>query len=404
MKRMLKVFGLSLGMITLVGLVLAVFNIDRLKRLHAVNTLFAEEKIVANFSNMKGAFAFAPIVENGDVEPWESQLKPLPESFHQNGTEKSTKEWLDASKTTSYIVVQDGIITYEDYRLGTKPDDLRMSWSVAKAFLSAAFGIAVEDGLIDLNDSVDKYVPALKNSAYKGVTVRNVLNMSSGVKFDENYQDFWSDIKKMGRVLAIGGSMDEFSIDVKEREREQGIARKYVSIDTHVLSMVLRAATGKRLIAYVGEKIVSPIGFERSPYFITDSEGNAFALGGLNVTSRDYARFAQMILNKGMWQGKQIVPAKWVTDSTAPTAKKDLENDGWGYGYQWWMPPNSSKNGGDFLARGFNGQYLYINPTSRTVVVRTAANAKSRQPLIDGSTAHQNNIALFRAIASSGDK
>jgi CubicO group peptidase (beta-lactamase class C family) len=324
MKRVLKVFGLGLAVIILITLVFAAFNIDRLKRLHAVNTLFAEEKIVSNFSNMKRAFAFSPIVDSGDVESWKSELKPLPESYSQNGIKKSTQEWLEASKTTSYIVVQDGIITYENYSLGTKPDDLRMSWSVAKAFLSAAFGIAVEDGLIDLNDPVDKYVPALKDSAYKGVTVRNVLNMSSGVKFDENYQDFWSDIKKMGRVLAIGGSMDEFSIDVKEREREQGIARVYVSIDTHVLSMVLRAATGKRLIAYIGEKIVSPIGFEQAPYFITDSEGNAFALGGLNVTTRDYARFSQMILDKGMWQGKQIVPANWITKSTAPTAKKDL--------------------------------------------------------------------------------
>ncbi len=372
MKRILKFFTYSLGAIILAVLVLAAFNIDRVKRLHAVNTLFAEEKIVSNFSNMKIAFAFSPIIDSGEVEPWVPQLKPLPKTYKQNGKDKSTDAWLDESKTTSFIVVKNGVMSYEKYSLGTKPDDLRMSWSVAKSFLSAAFGVAVQDGLINLNDPVDKYVPALKGSAYKGVTVRNVLNMSSGVHFDENYLNFWSDIKKMGRVLAIGGSMDEFSAAVKGRDREQGVARKYVSIDTHVLSMVLRAATGKRLIAYMGEKIVSPIGFERAPYYTTDSEGNAFALGGLNIATRDYARFGQMILDRGMWKGKQIVPADWIAQSTITSAKTDTKNDGWGYGYQWWIPPNSAQNGGDFLARGVYGQYIYINPTRRTVVIKTS--------------------------------
>lgn len=402
MKKILKVFGLSLATIVVIGLVFALFNLDRLKRLHAVNTLFVEENIVSNFSNMKGAFAFSPIVENGEVESWKSALKALPKIYMQAGKKKSTNVWLEESRTTSFMVVQNGLVTYESYYLDTKPDDLRISWSIAKSFLSSALGVAVQEGLININDPVDKYVPALKDSAYKGVSVRNVLNMSSGVKFDENYLDFWSDIKKMGRVLAIGGSMDEFSADVKEREREQGVARQYVSIDTHVLSMVLRAATGKRLIQYIGEKIVAPIGFERSPYYSTDSEGNAFALGGLNVTTRDYARFAQMILDKGMWHGKQIIPANWIAQSTVASAQKASNGDGWGYGYQWWIPPNSDNNGGDFIARGVYGQYLYINPTSRTVIVRTAGNRKFREKRSDGSSAHENYVALFRAIAAQG--
>lgn len=402
MKKLLKIFGLGLVTIILIGLVFALVNIDLLKRLHAVNTLFAEEKIIGNFSNMKGAFAFSPISENGEVETWNSAPKPLPKMYKQGGITKLTTDWLEESRTSSFMVVQDGVVTHESYSLGTKPDDLRISWSIAKSFLSAAFGVAVQEGLIDINDPVDKYVPALEDSAYKGVTIRNVLNMSSGVKFDENYLDFWSDIKKMGRVLAIGGSMDEFSADVKEREREQGVARQYISIDTHVLSMVLRAATGKRLIQYVGEKIVAPIGFERAPYYSTDSEGNAFALGGLNITTRDYARFAQMILDKGMWQGKQVIPSAWVDQSTVASAQKASNGDGWGYGYQWWIPPESIKNGGDFIARGVYGQYLYINPASRTVIVRTAGNRNFRKKRSDGSSAHENYVALFRAIAGSG--
>ncbi|MEE9314087.1 MAG: serine hydrolase [Rhizobiaceae bacterium] len=401
MKRALKFFGLFVGAILVLGAIVAAFNVDRLKRLHAVNTLFSEDKITANFSNMKGAFAFSPIVDSGEVEKWEKLPIPLPTTYSQNGASKSTEEWLLESKTTSLVVVQNGKVSFEKYFLGTKPDDLRISWSVAKSFLSAAFGIAVKDGLIKLDDTVDKYVPVLKTSAYKGVTVRNVLNMSSGVKFNEDYLDFFSDIKKMGRVLAIGGSMDEFSASIVETERPQGTARQYVSIDTHVLSMVLRAATGKRLIAYLGEKIISPIGFSRSPYYTTDSEGNAFALGGLNITTLDFARFGQMIANGGKWQGQQIVPADWISKSTITSATAPANGDGWGYGYQWWIPPGSAENGGDFIARGVYGQYIYINPKSNTVIVRTAVNRGFRKNRTDGSSAHENNVAMFRTIAAT---
>ena len=400
MKRVFKWIGLIFLTLIVVALVFAAFNIDRLKRLNAVNTLFSEDKIVSNFSNMKSAFAFLPIKDTGKLEVWAIAKKPLPETYSQNGKNKSTEKWLTLSKTTSMLVVQNGKITHESYGLGTGPDDLRISWSVAKSFLSAAFGIAVEQGLIKLVDPVDKYVPALANSGYKGVSVRNVLNMSSGVEFNEDYLDFWSDIKRMGRVLAIGGSMDEFSASIKGVEREQGTARQYVSIDTHVLSMVLRAATGKSLIDYLGEKIVSPIGFKRAPYYTTDSEGNAFALGGLNVTTRDYARFGQMILDGGIWQGERIVPAQWIAKSTKTSAPDAANGDGWGYGYQWWIPPGSEKNGDDFVARGVYGQYIYINPKTQTVIIKTSVNRAFKEFQEDGSSAHENNVEMFRSIAS----
>ncbi len=399
MRRIFKWLGLIFATLVVVALIWAAFNIDRLKRLNAVNTLFAEDNIIGNFSNMKDAFAFAPIEDTGDVEEWVVALKPLSKTYLQNGKTKSSKEWLDNSKTTSMLVVQNGIITHESYGLGTGPDDLRISWSVAKSFLSVAFGIAVEQGLINLDDPVDKYVPKLKTSGYKGVSVRSVLNMSSGVKFNEDYLDFWSDIKRMGRVLALGGSMDEFAISIEGREREQGTARQYVSIDTHVLSMVLRAATGEKLISYVGRNIVSPIGFKRAPYYTTDGYGTAFALGGLNIATRDFARFGQMILNGGIWRGNRIVSADWIKKSTTISAPKAANGDGWGYGYQWWIPPGSAENGGDFLARGVYGQYVYVNPKYRTVIVKTSADRAFKELQKDGSSAHENSVALFRAIA-----
>jgi len=106
-----------------------------------------------------------------------------------------------------------------------------------------------------------------------------------------------------------------------------------------------------------------------------------------------------MILDKSRWYGEQIIPAKWVAESTVASAPEAANGDGWGYGYQWWIPPESDKHGGDFIARGVYGQYLYINPTAHTVIVRTAGNRKFRQKRGDGSSAHENYVALFRAIA-----
>ena len=399
--RLLKWIGTIVLVLLVLLAVLAIFNWDRLVKLQAVNTLFSEELIVSNFSNMEKAFYTVPIPAKGDVEPWTEDPKSLPQAFDGPLGKMELAKWLEESKTTSFLVLQNGKIVFEEYYLGTKPDDLRVSWSVAKSFLSVAFGVAVSDGLIDLEAEVQTYVPDLVRSAYNGVTVRNVLNMSSGVLFNEDYLDFWSDINKMGRVLALGGSMDEFAADVSERERHPGTVRQYVSIDTHVLAMVLRSVTGKTVPEYLAEKIFTPIGFEREPYYLSDSEGNAFALGGLNVATRDYARFGQMVLDRGRWNGAQIISAEWIAESTVKSAPAPAEGDGYQYGYQWWVPDGSEDNGRDYLARGIYGQYIYVNPQHQTVIVRTAANRKFREVLGENINASHVHTAMFREIARS---
>ncbi|MEO0328575.1 MAG: serine hydrolase [Pseudomonadota bacterium] len=385
---------------------LLALNFDKVQRLLAVNSLFSEEKIVANFSGMNTLFFNKDIPSSGEVTEWEEALKPLPESFQSGESNQNVTDWLAVSKTTSLLVIQDGKIAYENYYLDTKPDDLRVSWSVAKSFLSAAFGVAVSEGKIDLEKPVETYVVEFAGSAYEGVSVRNVLNMASGVTFDEDYLEFWSDINKMGRTLAIGGSMDQFAIDLKGRDREPGVSRQYVSIDTHVLAMVLRAATGETLPDYLAEKLITPLGFSKQPYYLTDSEGNAFALGGLNITTRDYARFGQMFLDYGKWQGAQVVPSGWVLESTIASAppvadsEKQNGNDQYNYGYQWWVPADSTSFGGDYLARGIYGQYIYISPKTKTVIVRTAANRNFRGKVEDGRFVNLVNLDMFRAVAA----
>jgi len=191
--------------------------------------------------------------------------------------------------------------------------------------------------------------------------------------------------------------MDEFTTSLEEREREPGTARQYVSIDTHVLAMVLRAATGKSLMEYLGEKIWSKVGSPAIPYYLTDGYGVAFALGGLNLTTRDYARFGQLFLDNGNWQGEQIIPSSWVSQSTDVSApKSSLRDDLMQYGYQWWIPPNSE---GEYFAVGIYGQYIYIDPKADIVVVKTAANREFRDDGQSGRSIKLENIAIFRAIA-----
>jgi len=228
------------------------------------------------------------------------------------------------------------------------------------------------------------------SSAYDAATLRNVLQLSTGVVFDEDYLDFWSDINKMGRILALGGSMDDFATDLTETDLPPGEAWRYVSIDTHVLSMVLRGATGRTLPDLLAEHLLNPMGTYGNPYYLSDGYGVAFALGGLNVTLRDYARLGEMFRNGGRLQGRQIVPEDWVRDSTTPSAK--TAPGALQYGYQWWIPADARD--GEYMARGIYGQYVYINPKRETVVAITAADLGFRE---DG--AFEDALQMLRRLA-----
>jgi len=387
--------------LVVIGAGLAAYNWERLVRLYNINNLFAEANIVQNFSHMKDIFFWAPIPENG-AKPagadWPETLSAMPETYVFEGKEGNINQRLEQFSTTSLLVLHKGKIVHEEYFLGTKKEDRRVSWSMAKSVLSAMFGIAISEGKIaNIEDPVTKYVEVLKGTAYAGISIQDVLHMASGVKFNEDYLDFNSDIKRMGRVLALGGSMDEFAASIKERERESGLMRQYTSIDTHVLGMVLRAATGKSLMEYLAEKIWSKMSSGESSYYLTDGYGVAFALGGLNMRTRDYARFGQLFLNKGKWEGQQIVPEQWVEQSTVVSAPhSSIDEDELQYGFQWWMPPATDD---EYFAVGIYGQYIYINPKAEIVVVKTAANRDFRADGQNGRTIKVENIAIFRAIA-----
>ncbi len=380
MKRWLLrvVIAVALGAVAL-----GLWKREEITRLLAVNTLFDEGKIVGNFSNMNKAFLWAEL-DRGDAA-----VTPLPPGA-QVAMPRAVKDWVEARDVTSLLVLKDGAVVVEQYYKTTLPSDRRIGWSVAKSFLSALFGIAVSEGVIpDLDAQVTEFVPSLKGTAYDAATIRNVLQMSSGITFDEDYLEYDSDINRMGRVLALGGTMDGFATGLTETTRPPGQEWEYTSIDTHVLGMVLRAATGKSLIEGMQEKLIAPMGLEASPYYLTDGDGVAFALGGLNLTTRDYARLGLMFLQNGRLGERQIVPAAWVAESTAPSAPTAPGEIG--YGYQWWIPVGAQP--GQFMARGIYGQYVYIDRSAGVVIATTAADRKFR----DAGVSEQN-VEIFRLI------
>jgi CubicO group peptidase (beta-lactamase class C family) len=386
MRRSLRIVLRLFAVLVVVAIAVGLWKREEIARLMAVNTLFDETRIVENFSHMDRAFLTVP-VPRGD-----GPVSPLPQGEPAD-LPPEVAAWITDRAVTALVVLKDGEIVHESYHLGTMPEDRRISWSVAKSFLSALLGTLVADGTIaDLDAPVTRYAPMLAGSAYDGATVRNVLQMASGVAFDEDYLDYNSDINRMGREIALGGTLDGFTAALKTRERPPGEAWQYVSIDTHVIGMVIRGATGRDIPSLLSERIVAPLGLEREPYYLADGEGVAFVLGGLNLTTRDDARFAQMIAQDGVWQGTRILPEGWVAESTAPSAP--TTPGAIGYGYQWWVPVGAGR--GQFMARGIYGQYLYIDQPRGVVIASNAADRGFREPGVD-----EANIAIFRLIAES---
>jgi len=381
--------------ILLIVIALIAINWQKVNRLYSVITLFDKELIVNNFSHMNDVFFNKKIIKQGSPFTFEFSSKPLPEMFTYRDKLNNTEEFLKRRTTTALLVLKDDKIRYENYFLGTQSDDKRISWSMAKSFVSILFGMQVDAGRIDIEKTVSFYLPELKHSGYANVKVKHVLQMSSGVKWNEDYQDFNSDINKMGRILAIGGSLDQLTSELVA-ESAPGKAFHYVSMDTHVIGMIVRRVSGQSLVQLLQQTIWNNIGMESDAYWLTDSQGVAFALGGLNLTTRDYARFGRLLVHNGLWNGKQIVSKAWIKAATTAHADYLKSQPGkLGYGFQIWLPPQAQE--GEFFCVGVYGQYIYINQKENVVIVKNSADKKFE----DNLNSKQETIAFFREIVAS---
>jgi len=307
---------------------------------------------------------------------------------------------LDDTWTTGLVVLKEGVIVCEEYFRGNDEASQVISWSVAKSFVSALIGIAVEEGHIkDIHEPVTDYVEFLKGSGYDGVSIKDVLQMSSGIRFKEDYGDFFSDINRMGRTIALNSSLDKFIASLK-RDRPPGTYHHYMSPDTQVLGVLLEQSTGRTLTEYLEENIWQRIGMEADAYWLVDGRERELAFGGLNAVLRDFARFGLLYLNAGRWKDEQIVPAEWIRTSVTPDAPHLIPGENpasgslFGYGYQWWLPQDPE---GDFVAIGVYNQFIYIHPVHRVVIVKSSAYPYYNE----GDQKEMETIAAFRTIAKT---
>ena len=381
-------------------LLVSIFIFPKALRVHKVKTLYDKDKIVYNFLNMDKIFPTREIKASKNPRPLKRNIKTLPETFFFEGEEKNLQEYLDYFWSDGMIVLHKNEMVYENYWLGNNENKRHISWSVAKSFISALVGIAYEEGLIDsLDDPVTKYLDDFKETGYDGVTIKDILQMSSGVLFNEDYADYDSDINRFGRAVATGTSMRDFSKTLT-REREPGTYMHYVSINTQVLGFLLQEVTNKSISQYLYDKIWNPLGMEDSAYFILDDVKDEFALGGLNATLRDYAKFGLLYLQNGRWNDNQIISKQWIEDSHSTDGihlvpgERETSSNPWGYGYQWWVPgfPDT-----DYTASGVYNQYIYIDPLSEIVIAKTSSNYKYTSELQMSKDMH---MAMFRAIAN----
>jgi len=280
-------------------------------------------------------------------------------------TRVSFEEYLAQNKTVAFLVIQNDTIKYEKYLAKYDESAIVASFSMAKSVLSMLIGAALEDGLIKSTDEpITNYLPELTKNGFDKVTIEHLLDMSSGIKFNESY------VNPFGQAASIYyGTNLRKEVAKMKLIHEPGTHFSYSSGDTQVLGLVLNAALKDQSIAqYLSEKIWQPLGMEYDASWSKDRKKNGVekTFCCINARARDFAKLGRLYLNKGNWNGQQIITEEWVNKSVIP----DEENGGDGfYENQWWL-----KEDGSYAAEGILGQYIFVDPNTNIIIVRLGKN------------------------------
>ena len=351
------------------------------------------------FQHIDSMFATRPVAAGGTASALPTALRDIGDSFKFGEETLTLEQFLEATSTNALLVIQDGSIVHEAYRNGSNDQTRFMSFSMAKSLLATMVGIAIDEGKIgSLDDRVVDYLPDWTESAYAEITVRDLLGMRSGIDWLEVYE-FGSDTQLTevhdNSLVAYNYRWCDYARDKSKKANEPGSTFNYSTLDTSVLGCVLEAAVGMKGADYMSQKIWQPAGMESDGYYLLDgpdSVGREFYGAGFNAALRDYGRIGLMMLNGGSANGNQVVPAKWVKASTTASEASALVDpvENLGYGYQWWTIAGTNA----YSAVGLFNQYIYVNPDTKTVIVKLDAPAS---PLGWGV----DNLAFFAALAET---
>jgi len=328
----------------------------------------------------------------------------LPNHYSFEGQQKSVEEFFTETDTTALLVLKEGQMVLERYALTGGPDVHWISWSVSKSFVSALVGIAVHEGHIrSVEDPISDYIPVPKGSAYHDVSIKNVLQMSSGARWNEDYSDPSCDVFRLAAAMGGAMSLEEFVAGMAT-ESPPGTVCRYNSGETQALGMLLAYATKRTLSDYMQEKLFEPLGMNAAGYWLVDKTGKEMAFAGLNLIARDFIKIGELYRNDGVWNGKQVVPAAWVKASITADASHLVPGKPWlsdhtlpfGYGYQWWLPAGQD---GEFTALGIYNQVVYADRSRGVVIYKQSANRAYGTSKDEATNREIETIEFVRSIA-----
>lgn len=313
-------------------------------------------------------------------------------SYEFQGKNWTTDTFMAANHLSGLLVIKNGTIVLERYGLGRTAHDRWTSFSVGKSVTSTLIGAAIKDGYIKSLDSVvTDYIPGLKGSAYEGVSIRNLLTMTSGVKWNEDYSDPNSDVAKFtsGPAGSDGESPIVAYMAKLPREATPGTKFVYKTGESDLIGVLLSHATRKHPADYLSEKIWSKFGMEQDAIWMVDKSG--LELGGccISMTLRDYGRFGLFMLGGGVASGERVLSSQYVADATRKQVQSDFGP--LGYGFQWWTHAD-----GAYEAIGIFGQSIYIDPAEQLVIVTNSA-----WPEADAEKYYVVHDAYVRAVTKA---
>ena len=311
----------------------------------------------------------------------------------------------DANYTDGVVVLHRGKIVYERYSGVMKPEGQHIAMSVTKSFFGLIGQMLVAEGALDESALVTRYVPELQNSAFADATIRQVLDMRTGLKYSENYADPQAEIWMHARAGGVLPKPPQYAgpqtfyefLQTVQKEGQHGGNFAYKTVNTDVIGWVIRRVTGLSIGEVLSQRIWSKLGMEQDAYFTVDSAGNEFAGGGLSAGLRDMARFGEMLRNDGTWAGQPIIPPavihdiRFNGDASAFPVQNFPTLGGWAYRNMWWVSNNAH---GAYSARGIHGQAIYIDPTAEMVIARFGSH-----PLAANTNFDPTSLPAYHAVA-----
>jgi CubicO group peptidase (beta-lactamase class C family) len=384
------------GIVLLVAAVLGIgwFSMDKDMRSLAANLPTDRNVLFWSIPQRDAAFRTMdrlPVLAKVNVIEAGNKVYPMPKGAPIT-IATDVDAYMKAQRTAGLVIVQDGKIRLEKYGLGFDGNGKWTSFSVAKSFTSTMVGAAIKDGYIkSIEDKVSTYIPDLKGSAYDDVTIRQLLTMTSGVKWNEDYADPNSDVARFNEHKAEPG-MDVTVSYMRKLPREAVAGTKWVykTGETNLIGVLVSSATKKKLSDYLSEKVWAPYGMEQDASWLLGSTGHEISGCCLQASTRDFARFGLFIMGGAVIDGKSIVPGDWLASATTDQVK----GQGGGYGYQWWTNAD-----GTFAAQGIFGQGIFIDAKRKLVIASNSNWPKATDP----DTVGVQREAFYKAVQAAVD-